>query len=93
MSPSSLTKNIERHRDCAQATNMGQDINATSCESCVNLRRIHANAAAEYLGLLREHQKAADPNSGLLEELAAAAKREIARNALGTHLATQHGDK
>jgi hypothetical protein len=72
---------------------MGQDINATSCESCVNLRRIHANAAAEYLGLLREHQKAADPNSGLLEELAAAAKREIARNALGTHLATQHSDK
>ena len=72
---------------------MGQDINATSCESCVSLRRTHAKAASEYLGLLHEHQKSADPNSGLLEELVAAAKREIARNALGTHLATQHGDK
>jgi hypothetical protein len=73
--------------------NMGQDINDTSCESCVTLRRTHATAAAEYLGLLREHQKAADPNSGLLEELVAAAKREIARNALGAHLAMQHSDK
>ncbi len=76
---------------------MGQDINAasdaadTSCESCVNLQRTHANAAAEYLGLLREHQKAADPESGLLEELVVASRREIARRALGTHLAAEHG--
>ena len=82
-----------------QSTNMGQEINTafdaadTSCESCVNLRRTHANAAAEYIGLLHEHQKAADPNSGLMEELGAAVRREIARNALGTHLAAEHGDK
>jgi hypothetical protein len=77
---------------------MAKDISATfdtadtPCVSCLNLQRTHANAAAEYLGLLREHQKAADPDSGLLEELVAAVRREIARNALGTHLATQHGD-
>lgn len=78
---------------------MGQNINATfdisdnSCESCVNLRRTHAHAAAEYLSLLREHQKAADPDHGLLEELVVASRREIARRALGTHLAVEHGGK
>jgi hypothetical protein len=75
---------------------MEKDINATfdtadaPCESCSNLQRTHADAAAEYLGLLRKHQSAADPDAGLLEELGAAVKRELARGALQTHLATGH---
>jgi hypothetical protein len=72
---------------------MRQDAYATSdtpCEPCVNLRRIYANAAAEYLGMLKEHSRATDPDSGLLEELVAAVRREIARGALSAHISTEH---
>jgi len=75
---------------------MGQETYATSgsnttrCETCVHLRRTYTNAAVEYVGLLSEHENATHSDICLLKELASALRREIARGAIRTHMATEH---
>jgi hypothetical protein len=73
-----------------QETYITSDFATTSCETCANLRRIYATAAVEYVALLTEHANATHRDSCLLKELVSALRREIARGAIKTHMATEH---
>ena len=79
-----------RKADMGQETYATSGSNTTRCETCVHLRRTYTNAAVEYVGLLSEHENTTHSDSCLLKELASALRREIARGAIKTHMATEH---
>ena len=81
---------VSRKTDMGQEPYATSGSNTTRCETCANLRRTYTNAAVEYVGLLSEHENATHSDSCLLKELASALRREIARGAIKTHMATEH---